>query len=307
MNRRFFIQRAIWLLAALTAVLTFTSSGLALAAPADLRVMSFNIRYSRGTPHEEKAENDWNDKQHPRRERAVRVIRDYRPDVFGVQEARAIQVDDLRKALPDYAFYGPGRDDGKKGGECTGIFYLKNRFELVGKGSFWLSETPEKIGTTFSKLPNALPRMASWLQLRDKNSDKEFVVLNTHWDHLSGDARRQSARLIRAQIAKIAGDLPYIIMGDFNASADSPATTALLGKQGDDFQLIDSYRQANPTRTREEGTFNSWAGKTDGDRIDFIIHNDRIKTKAAEIVRTHYDGLWPSDHYPITATLQLQN
>lgn len=268
--------------------------------------MSFNIRFSLGTPHEAKAENDWNDSKHPRRDRAIQVIREYGPDILGVQEAQHVQVVDLREALPEYSFYGPGRDDGKSGGECNGIFYRTDRFDVADKGSFWLSDTPDKPGTTFSKLAKALPRMASWLRLREKKSGKEFVVLNTHWDHISGAARRKSAGLVRSEIAKIAPQLPVIIMGDFNADPDSIATTTLIGDPGDDSaQLVDTYRKMHPEQTPNEGTFNSWAGKTDGHRIDFILHNDDVQTIAADIIRTSYDGRWPSDHYPITATVAL--
>ena len=105
-----------------------------------LKVMSFNIRYSYGKPQEPAAENDWYDAKYPRRERAIRVIRDYLPDVLGVQEARDLQIEDLRTALPEYEFYGIGRDDGKTEGEFSGIYFLANRFTKKDAGSFWLSD-----------------------------------------------------------------------------------------------------------------------------------------------------------------------
>src|SRR5689334_17425099 len=94
----------------------------------DIKVMSFNIRFSYGKPQEPATENDWADPNFPRRERAIRVIRDYMPDVLGVQEARDLQIEDLRTALPEYEFYGIGRDDGKTKGEFSGIYFLANRF-----------------------------------------------------------------------------------------------------------------------------------------------------------------------------------
>jgi endonuclease/exonuclease/phosphatase family metal-dependent hydrolase len=284
---------------------------LAFAAPAraddaDLKVMSFNIRYSYGKANEAKPENNWTDAKSPRRERTIRVIRDYKPDLLGVQEARHLQIVDLREALPQYDFYGVARDDGRKEGEYTGIFYLRKRFERLGEGSFWLSDTPEKPGTSFYKVPNAVPRMASWVKLRDKESGREFVLLNTHWDHISGAARRQSAKLIRERLEELAGDLPTIIMGDFNSPEDTPATkTFTSAADSDQKPFIDSYRALNPKRAPNEATYNNWEGKTEGSRIDFILHNDAFKPTAAEIVRTNYDNHWPSDHYPVTATLQL--
>jgi endonuclease/exonuclease/phosphatase family metal-dependent hydrolase len=283
-------------------------AGMAAAAAAsavELRVMSFNVRYSKGVPHEEAAENDWNDAAFPRRERAFRVIREYRPDVLGVQEALALQTEDLREALPDYDFYGAGRDDGNMGGEYNGIFCRRDRFARVGAGTFWLSATPEQPGTTFSKMPDALPRIASWLRLREARSGRELFVLNTHFDHISAGARRKSAALIRGRLNALAGGVPAIVMGDLNTSEDSAPLRVLVGEAASGRRLFDSYRRVHPDRSPEESTFNHWRGTTEGSRIDFILHSEEFIPTEAAIIRTNYDGRWPSDHYPITATLRL--
>jgi endonuclease/exonuclease/phosphatase family metal-dependent hydrolase len=148
--------------------------------------------------------------------------------------------------------------------------------------------------------------MASWVQLRDKPSSQEFIVLNTHWDHISDPARRKSAALIRERLSKLSKKLPTIVMGDLNAPEDSAATTTLIGKPGSaEMVFVDSYRKLHPKRSQEESTFNSWAGTTNGSRIDYILHSDDFTPLAADILRTNYDGLWPSDHYPVTAKLRL--
>src|SRR5262245_38318160 len=96
--------------------------------PAELRVMSFNVRFAKAGHSEAATENNWNDPKYPRRERAVRVIQENAPDLLGVQEAREGQIADLKQALPEYEFYGLGRDDGKMAGEFSGIFFRKSRF-----------------------------------------------------------------------------------------------------------------------------------------------------------------------------------
>lgn len=285
--------------------LSFTAS-LSHAADVELKVMSFNVRFAYPKHSEAKAENNWNDAEHPRRERAIRVIREYQPDVLGVQEARHGQIVDLREALPKYDFYGIGRDDGKEAGEYMGIFYRKDRFERMKEGSFWLSTTPEKPGTTFSTLPNAVSRMASWVRLRDKASSREFVLINTHWDHISDEARRKAAALIRERLVEIGEKAPVIVIGDMNAHEDGPAVKTLIGDaEAPGGVLVDSYRKVHPQRSPEEVSFGAWEGRTKGSRIDFILHTSDFTPTAAEIVRTQYDGLWPSDHYPVTATLRL--
>jgi endonuclease/exonuclease/phosphatase family metal-dependent hydrolase len=279
---------------------------IACAASGDLNVMSFNIRYSYGGLDEQATENNWTDAKFPRRDRVIRVIRDRLPDILGVQEARHLQIKDLQAALPEFDFYGIGRDDGKTGGEYSGIFYNKERFARLAAGSFWLSDTPEKPGTTFYKAENAVPRIASWVRLLDQESRREIFVLNMHWDHIDVAARRKSASLVRERLADLAEGLPTIVMGDLNAGENSAAVVALRGENDATGRpLADSYRTVHPERKPDEASFGGWEGRTEGRRIDFILHTADFQPTAAAIVRTSYDGHWPSDHYPVTATLQL--
>jgi endonuclease/exonuclease/phosphatase family metal-dependent hydrolase len=270
------------------------------AEPADLRVMSFNIRFARDGHSEDVAENNWADPRHPRRERVIRVIREASPDLLGVQEARHGQIEDLKKALTEYEFYGIGRDDGKTEGEYSGIYYRKARFTRKDAGSFWLSATPDKSGTTFSY--NKLPRIASWVRLADNKSNREVVLLNMHWDHQDKTAHEKSAALALEQLAVIGKNSPCIVMGDLNTTEDTPAYKTLLRPDARR-KLSDSYRELHATRAPDEASFGGWTGKAKGSRIDFILHTTEFKPVAAEIDRTSYDGRWPSDHYPVTATL----
>jgi endonuclease/exonuclease/phosphatase family metal-dependent hydrolase len=272
----------------------------------ELRVMSFNVRFASAGHSEAASENNWTDAKYPRRDRAVRVIRENSPDLFGVQEARDQQVEDLEKALPEYAFYGIGRDDGKKDGEFSGVFYRKARFTKEDAGSFWLSATPEKPGTSFYIAPKACARIASWVKLTDNESEQQFVWLNMHWDHISEQARQKSAALVRKRLGKIGGDLPLIVTGDLNSHEDSPAVKELVGlNDSTGRKLGDSFREVHPNRSPNESSFNNWDGTVDGLRIDFILHTSEFTPVAADIVRTSYDGYWPSDHYPVSATLKL--
>jgi endonuclease/exonuclease/phosphatase family metal-dependent hydrolase len=276
-------------------------------AEIEIKVMSFNIRYSYGKPQESAAENDWYDAKYPRRERVIRVIRDYLPDLLGVQEARDLQINDLRTALPEYEFYGIGRDDGKTEGEFSGIYFRSDRFTKKDAGSFWLSDTPEKPGTTFYKAENAVPRIASWVRLTEKEFGREIFVLNMHWDHIDVPARRQSAALARERVAALAEGLPTIVMGDLNAGERSAEYRELChGNNETGRKLVDSYREIYAERKLDESSFGGWEGRTEGGRIDFILHTDEFTPTAAAIDRTNYEGRWPSDHYPVTATLRLK-
>lgn len=277
------------------------------AEPVDVKVMSFNVRYAQAGHSEDAAENNWDDSEHPRKTRAVRVIREFMPDLLGVQEAREGQIIDLRAALPEYEFYGIGRDDGKTAGEYSGVFYLKNRFKKVDQGSFWLSAEPEKPGTSFYTAPNAVPRIASWVILDDDKTGRRYLLLNSHWDHISGPAREQSAALIRKRVATLGRTLPTIVTGDFNSREDTPALAEMRGDHDQTgLQLRDSYRVVHPKRTEDEASYNGWRMDTKGSRIDFILSTDDFAATGAEVVRTSYEGRLPSDHFPVTATLRIE-
>jgi endonuclease/exonuclease/phosphatase family metal-dependent hydrolase len=304
LGANYVFRRAVAAVALVLAALAGLCASRALAESADIRVMSFNVRFATAGHSEDAAENNWADPEHPRRERAIRVIREAAPDLLGVQEAREEQINDFKEAFPEYEFYGIGRDDGKTAGEFSGIFYRKDRFTRKDAGSFWLSATPEKVGTTFSF--NKLPRIASWARLTDSNSNREFVLLDMHWDHQDPSAREKSAALVRERLTTIAKDVPLIVTGDLNSKEDTPAFATLTGADEAGRKLFDSYRQLNPKRSPNEASFDDWKGTTKGSRIDFILHNAEFTPTTAEIVRTNYDGLWPSDHYPVTATLRFK-
>lgn len=263
-------------------------------------VMSFNLRgdFDGGVATDKPTGWLRNDGAH-RRELALRLVRDSDPDLLGVQEAYHNQVLELDAALPGHAFVGVGRDDGAEGGEHATLSYRTDRFERVADGTFWLSETPDEPST----YPGAAcPRIATWAVLRDRGAEgRELLVLNTHWDHVSGEARLYSAGLIRERLASLADGRPAVVMGDLNVNEERAPIVRLLGDGPR--RLVDSYREVFPTRGEDEKTYHDFRGGEAGSRIDYILHTAGLRATAASIDRTSYDGRYPSDHYPVTATL----
>jgi endonuclease/exonuclease/phosphatase family metal-dependent hydrolase len=267
----------------------------------ELRIMSFNVRY--GTADD--GENDW---QH-RRALFLRTIDAFAPDLLGTQELLAFQADELRDHLKGYGFAGVGRDDGKRKGEFSGLFFRADRFELLDSGNFWLSEHPEKPGSV--SWDSALTRIASWVKLRDKAQPQQRAILwlNTHWDHRGEVARVESAKLIRRQLLRLRDnpDMIVIVTGDLNSDEDSAPYPILLGRDDPQLKLIDSYREVHPDRAPDEASFHAFKGTTAGSRIDFILHSDQLVATEATIDRTHDEnGRYPSDHYPVTAILKAR-
>jgi endonuclease/exonuclease/phosphatase family metal-dependent hydrolase len=304
-----FIRRLL-ALGAIAACMPLAASGRpAQAGTVDINVMTFNIRYDNLTFSDRLSKNGWYtllSTSGGRKDRAVAVINDFAPDLLGTQEVLPQQLADLQAALPGYASHGTGRNGGNQGEHST-IFYRADRFTPLAQGDFWLSATPTVPGTTFigNGSDTGNPRIASWIKLADNQSHQTYFVLNTHWS-LDSLARTQSAQLIRQQIELLSDGLPLIVMGDFNATLSSTALQTLTGALSGGFDLADAFRQANPVVSPNELTFHNFNGGQAGSSIDHIFASpEHFTATSAAIVRTSFAGLYPSDHYPVTATLQV--
>ncbi len=270
----------------------------ATATPSEpLRVMSFNIRYANTA--------DGADAWPQRTELFFDTVNAFGPDLVGFQEVIAVQHDAITTRLSDYAFVGVARDDGKRKGEWSPIGYRKSRFTAVAHGDFWLSETPEVIGS--KSWDAAITRICSWVRLRETATGREFLYANTHFDHKGVVARQEASRLISARLPLIAAGLPAILTGDLNINEDNPAYAVLTRPTAPAaIRWIDAFRAVHPTRVPDELSFHAFKGGTAGSRIDFIFHTADFIATAATIDRTSRAGRYPSDHYPVTAVLRLK-
>ena len=148
------------------------------------------------------------------------MIRFYDVDIFGAQEVFANQMTDLQERLPEYGSIGIGLEDGKSKGQHDPIFWKKERFELLDHGFFWFAEDINAIRTTSLGRSQSAHGLLGHPQRQ--NFEKEALFLmNVHIDHIGQVARRESAKLILDRLGALAGDLPVIVTGDFNAEPDS--------------------------------------------------------------------------------------
>ena len=266
------------------------------ASPAELRVMSFNLR----VPFLLDATNHWGF----RKNNVIKVIRDAAPDILGSQECVAAQADYLREELPEYGFRGVGRGDGERQSEFAPVLWRRDKFKELDHGYFWLSEKPEVPGS--KSLGAWSTRMCTWVKLQPLDGSPPLAVFNTHLDNMSGRARENSARLIHQRIRSIAGGMPVIVTGDFNADAGTePYKLLLAGERvGVPQLLFDAFRVANPRLRDDEGTRHDFSGKRSGNRIDWILCTTGFTPVSATINRTRSLLGYPSDHFPVQAVLR---
>lgn len=262
--------------------------------PPPIRVMTFNIRYG--------SAKDGPDRWELRRPLVLQTIQDVNPDLLGLQEVEAIQADELKAGMPAYDYVGVGRDDGARRGEATPILFRRSMFELLDAGTFWLSPTPDDVGS--KGWDAALPRIATWARLRFRSNPlNEMVAVNTHFDHRGQQARLESARLLRRMVESLGGG-PLILTGDFNCGPSSAPHQALTEQQAGLTPLIDAYEWLKMSG-EGAGTFHAFKGGSAGERIDWILCNDRFDPVRIEIDRREFDGRFPSDHYPVHGVFRL--
>jgi endonuclease/exonuclease/phosphatase family metal-dependent hydrolase len=257
-----------------------------------MNIITFNIRYN--NPGD--GINAW-----PNRiEMVSGLLKFHEPDIFGFQEALIGQIEDIQHILPDYEWFGVGRDDGKNEGEFSPIFYNKTKFILIKNGTFWLSETPENPSKSWDA---ALPRIVTWGKFKSKVTGKQFLVFNTHFDHIGNEARKNSAFLIRDKIKEISENqgLPIILTGDFNLYPESEPIGLIKGFMKDSREVTETPPYG------PVGTFTSfdWNAAMDK-RIDYIFVQGGIKVLKYAVLTDSKEQRFPSDHLPVFVKIQLK-
>jgi endonuclease/exonuclease/phosphatase family metal-dependent hydrolase len=252
-----------------------------------MSVATYNIRFA--NPND--GDNVW-----PNRKAAVAKYID-QLDLAGLQEVTQSQFEFLRESLPEFAAYGVGRDDGNQGGEHSPLFYRKSRFEALDQGTFWLSDTPDQVGSV--GWDAALPRICSWMHLRDLKSEREFLVANTHFDHVGVEAREQSGRLLAARAKELPEGLPVILMGDFNCLADSAPYEAIT-------ESLQDVREVS--RQQPSGPNSTWSGfqSIAPDRIidHMFVRGVNVHQVTIDDPKTA-EGRFASDHLPVRVNVSL--
>ncbi|MFC7680470.1 endonuclease/exonuclease/phosphatase family protein [Paenibacillus sp. GCM10028914] len=252
-----------------------------------ITAMTFNLRVNVDSD----GSNAWPFRKHL----AAAVIADASPDFFGTQEGSGPMLRDLDEALPQYSRIGTGRmGQGDLDGEHCAIYYKQADFSVISEGQFWLSETPEKPGSL--GWDGSYPRICTWALFQSTGSNGErFYVLNTHFDHMGTIARQESAKLILEHIQHLREKetLPVILMGDLNAYPSEPEIAVLREKLQDAYSLLDK-----PVGR----TFHDFKGGTEGEPIDYIFTTTDVQMTEINIHREKLDGVYPSDHYPVSVT-----
>jgi len=210
------------------------------------------------------------------------------------------QREQLLTDLPGFVSIGVGRDDGQKAGEYSPIFFKEERFRLLNSGTFWLSPTPDVPSKGWDA---ALNRICTFAQFYDLESKESFWVFNTHFDHVGEVARMKSSVLILQKIQEVTkGSRQAVIFcGDLNLNDDHPTITFVQS------QLKDALLVSKHLQTKMNRTFNNFDLTTPASkRIDYIFTNADLSVQSFETIVEPFGVSYPSDHFPIVASLKIK-
>ena len=259
-----------------------------------LRVMSFNIKNSRS---HEGTVFSWDH----RKEKIIQIINHYKPDIIGLQEVFADQLEYLADHLnPEYSYQGVGRDNGAGEGEFCPIFY--KGLICNQSGTFWYSDTPEECSNTWQMY---LPRICTWINFKDS-----IGFYNTHLDDRDPNARKRSLELLIQQVDEYSPDSKIVIVGDLNCSHNSREIKVLKKK------LLNSYWEKNKSIFNCSVTYHGFTGKKrsflalNGRRIiDYILVSKKTRIIGSKLLYHNVGGhqeSYPSDHWPLLTDLEIE-
>lgn len=217
------------------------------------------------------------------------------PDIIGFQEVTSGQYLYLKDNLQGYSSVISYRDTTPWSEGCP-IFFNTNRYELIETQTFWLSDTPDKISKGWDA---ADYRICSCVVLWDRQAEKKLAVFNTHLDHKSEEARVKGMEVIAERIIQL-GDIPTILLGDFNSTEDMDAYSYITNILSDTKYETEISVSGN--------TYHNWGKQLEGGPIDYImVSKNNFSIVEYAIFSKSYKGVFPSDHFPIYVKMKFQD
>lgn len=263
------------------------------------KILTCNVRVD--APADGRVGNGWAD----RKDLCADVIRAQQPDLIGLQECQHVHFQQLKARLPEFDTFALSKPDAQAY-PLNAIFFSRARYELVSAGGFWLSEQPHVAGS--KSWDSAESRFVNWVHVRERTSGKDFRFWNTHLDHIGQVAREKAAELIVQAAAAFPADFPQLLSGDLNAAATNPAIKRLAaGGWTDTYAAVRGPEDPGFTGHAFLGAQfaeQKLKGKP-GARIDWIWCRGAFKPLAAEVIRDSRNGRYPSDHYFVSAEVNL--
>lgn len=269
-----------------------------------IRIISFNLKRDFGIALNRC--HKWSE----RRALAAQFIQDSGATIIGVQELLPHMREDVRGLLRDYSILGFGRFSGlkPKDDEHSDIIIKNDDAKVNLIKTFWLSKNPERLSRAYFAM---FPRICTVAEVYVKHLNCTIRVFNTHLDHICGIARLLGVRVILDYMARFNEErpMPTVLMGDLNCKPNSRPVQMLRDHMLEypNLHLTDVYSCFDSSSIIN--TLHCFSGKVKRGAlpIDYIFVSDDFEIIESKIVTEPVNGRYPSDHYPLMATLRLKN
>ncbi len=274
------------------------------------RFAGFNIRYANPN-NGDTGDKKWSN----RRQYVAKIVTDYDFDIVGMEEVTGnnkdevtgkSQLQDLRDMLTDYADWAVEREG--RNYEYNVIFYKKAKYELLDKGRFYMNSHPDSPGEGWDTGSESnLPRALGWVKLKDKTSGQEFYFAVAHINYGLYSSGIESCKLIGSRLRKIAGQMPIVLVGDFNMRRDEHETAY----RGIATHLYDAALHTETTCLPSGNTTSTTSGWSSsgqgGAEFDFTFYDHMTPLSRHIITEDFGRGITPSDHFPLLVRFRLGN
>lgn len=261
-----------------------------------IRLVTYNVLFNR-YDHNLDEENRW-----PQRlPRIVELLEEMRPDILSVQELFTNQFIDLRPHVEHtFAFYCRDCEDG----ELSGIFYRKERFELIDSKVCYMTCTPD--------IPSSAT--LTMVQLKDLKTGKMFAVFNAHLSSSNAEKRDFQARFIAKNIKSFAQRMPVILTGDLNTFPNRldleklpfydgdyihRLLTAGVLKDSKDVSILGHLGPISTFSNASDDAIPFTGTGTPGVFLDHIYVSKGIQVLIHAVQAGTVNGHFPSDHLPV--------
>jgi endonuclease/exonuclease/phosphatase family metal-dependent hydrolase len=117
------------------------------------------------------------------------------------------------------------------------------------------------------------------------------MVVNTHFDHTSAQAREKQAKVL-VEYLKTITEYPIVLTGDFNCESSSSAYSTLVSTG------IANSSDIADKKINNVATFTNYGSSNK--IIDFVFVSSKlIGVTSYQVCNEKINGDFPSDHHPV--------
>ena len=237
--------------------------------------------------------------------RFIKLLKQYQPDIVGLQECCA----EWRSMMAGGALESAGYARvGATKHQKVSVLYNTNKLKLIETNSIWLSEDPENLSLTKEwgnpETEFLVERLAMYCVFEVIETGERFIHFNTHIEIPSNSIiQTKQTEVLVSYVDEIRAkfdNIPAVVTGDFNYNYKSEPFKVLLS-------TCLKNTKTESTFSSGAGSFNKFIGKTHhAEAIDQILATDNFDFRRYRVLYDTFDGNYVSDHYAVLAELAFK-